>query len=126
MKNQIPVPRYTPKDKHVVWSEKIDIHWRFSLPKKVLTILNKFITKTNKLITIWRRIDVHKYKNYWFWYDFVYLVQFSLTWESDLSKCKYWWWMYQYALYLDKDWNCLNQDTDNFYVSMYNELFSKS
>lgn len=121
MKNQIPVPRYAPKDKHVVWSEKVD-----SLPKKVLTILNTFITKTNRLITIWRRIDVHKYKNYWFWYDFVYLVQFSLTWESDLSKCKYWWWTYQYALYLDKDWNCLNHDTDNFYVSMYNELFSKS
>ena len=124
MKNQIPVPRYWIKDKHVIWSEKVDIHWTFSLPKKVLTILKTFVTKTNKLITVWRRVDVHKYKQYWFWYDFVYLVQFSLTWESGMYN--YWWWTYQYALYLDKDWNCLNQDNDNFYVSVYNDQFLKA
>ena len=108
----------------MIWSEKVDIHWTFSVPKKVLTILKTFVTKTNKLITVWRRVDVHKYKNYWFWYDFVYLVQFSLTWESGMYN--YWWWAYQYALYLDKDWNCLNQDNDNFYVSMYNDQFLKA
>lgn len=126
MKNLIPMTKLTPSVKHKVWSETI-ITNRIKVPEKILKILKWFIRKTdNNIITNWIRVEIFKYKNYWFWEPFVYMVCIYKTWFG--WNYNYWAWTYLTTLYFSKDWICLNDvDSEWFKEYLYYfEQFTKS
>lgn len=119
MSSKFPITKLNISVKHKIWSESV-MTKKYKVPQKILKILNSFVRKTNRLIHVWRRLEIFKYNEECLWEKFVYMVCIYHTWFN--NKYIYWDWSYITTLYFSKDWICLNNE-NNFLDQEYLKPF---